>query len=168
MRDAAADRLDLSIVILTYNRRDCLRELLDGLLARRAEWWAAGRGSADPVAAACLALEQLLGVREADPVAEDLLDSPAFLADCREYLALVARNGAAGLKGDVERAGDRAGHAVEHAAVKYDPTTLRHTVECNLDALRILGLHPAVEQRRLVMTPGAAAENRIAELLAAY
>ncbi len=81
-----------------------LRELLDGLLARRAEWWAAGRGSADPVAAACLALEQLLGVREADPVAEDLLDSPAFLADCREYLALVARNGAAGLKGDVERA----------------------------------------------------------------
>ena len=47
------------------------------------------------------------------------------------------------------------------------PNTLRHTVECNLDALRILGLHPAVEQRRLVMTPGAAAENRIAELLAA-
>jgi ATP-dependent helicase/nuclease subunit A len=82
-----------------------LRELLDGLLARRAEWWAAGRGSADPVAAACLALEQLLGVGEADPVAESLLGSPAFLAELREYQVLVARNGAAGLKGDVARAG---------------------------------------------------------------
>jgi ATP-dependent helicase/nuclease subunit A len=82
-----------------------LRELLEGMLARRAEWWAAGLGEADPVAAACGALEESLGVSEAEDVVAGLFAAPGFATDCREYLALVARNGEAGLKGDVERAG---------------------------------------------------------------
>lgn len=42
---------------------------------------------------------------------------------------------------------------------------LRHTVEKNLDALRVLGLHPAPEARRLVLVPGRAAEARVEALL---
>lgn len=41
----------------------------------------------------------------------------------------------------------------------------RHTVEIHLDALRRLGLQPGFEERRLVFTPGADAENRIRALL---
>lgn len=49
-----------------------------------------------------------------------------------------------------------------------DKTGRRHAVEYNLDALRALGLHPAPEQRRLTLVPGAAAERRIDELAAAH
>jgi ATP-dependent helicase/nuclease subunit A len=72
-----------------------LRELLEGMLARRAEWWAAGLGKADPVAAACKELEDLLGVSEAEDVLAGLFATPGFMAECGEYLALVARNGEA-------------------------------------------------------------------------
>ncbi len=41
----------------------------------------------------------------------------------------------------------------------------RHTVETHLDALRRIGLYPASDQRRLVLVPGAAAEQRIDALL---
>ncbi|MCK9284816.1 MAG: putative lipopolysaccharide heptosyltransferase III [Rhodocyclaceae bacterium] len=44
----------------------------------------------------------------------------------------------------------------------------RHTVERNLDALRVLGLHPAPEQRRLVLVPGAAAAAKVDALLAGH
>ena len=44
-------------------------------------------------------------------------------------------------------------------------TTPRHTVECNLDALRRLGLQPASGDRRLVLVPGAADVARAAALL---
>ena len=81
-----------------------LRGLLDALLARRAEWWAAGQGEADPVAAACAALEARLGVRETDDPAGELLGDAAFRAAIDRYRELVARNGAAGLTSDVERA----------------------------------------------------------------
>jgi len=42
----------------------------------------------------------------------------------------------------------------------------RHTVESNLDALRRIGIQPG-EDRRVQLVPGAAAEQRVAELLAA-
>jgi heptosyltransferase-3 len=41
----------------------------------------------------------------------------------------------------------------------------RHTVETNLDALRRLGLQPTDDDRRLVLVPGPAAEQRVAALL---
>lgn len=44
--------------------------------------------------------------------------------------------------------------------------TPRHTVESNLDALRRLGLHPEEAEKKLVLVPGAAAEQRIRDLLA--
>ena len=43
----------------------------------------------------------------------------------------------------------------------------RHKVEANLDALRRIGVQPGMEERRLQFVPGAAAEARITELLAA-
>ncbi|HWA13854.1 MAG TPA: putative lipopolysaccharide heptosyltransferase III [Burkholderiales bacterium] len=42
----------------------------------------------------------------------------------------------------------------------------RHTVEINLDALRRIGLHPAPEQRRVVLAPGEAARASVERLLA--
>ena len=43
----------------------------------------------------------------------------------------------------------------------------RHKVEANLDALRRLGTQPGLDERRVQFVPGAAAEARIAQLLAA-
>lgn len=43
---------------------------------------------------------------------------------------------------------------------------LRHTVERNLDALRVLGIHPPPAGRKLVLVPGAEAEAKIDALLA--
>ena len=59
------------------------------------------------------------------------------------------------------------GHAFSHfyAPPRGRP---RHTVERNLDALRVLGLHPAPEQRRLLLVPGTAAETKVEGLLAGY
>src|SRR5207249_5196254 len=42
----------------------------------------------------------------------------------------------------------------------------RHTVECNLDALRRLGLQPAAAEKRLVLIPGLEAHARVRALLA--
>lgn len=42
----------------------------------------------------------------------------------------------------------------------------RHTVETNLDALRVLGYEPAPEDRRVVLVPGREAEARIEAWLA--
>ena len=42
----------------------------------------------------------------------------------------------------------------------------RHRVELDLDALRRIGLHPPTSDRRLVLVPGALADQRAAELLA--
>jgi len=81
-----------------------LRGLLDALLARRAEWWAAGQGHVDPVAAACTALEARLGVSEAEDPAATLLADAQFMDGLAEYRGLVARNGAMGLQTDVVRA----------------------------------------------------------------
>jgi len=46
--------------------------------------------------------------------------------------------------------------------------TPRHTVECNLDALRRLGLQPAQDERRLVLVPGVASAARAAALMAQH
>ena len=43
----------------------------------------------------------------------------------------------------------------------------RHKVEANLDALRRIGVQPGMDERRVRFIPGAAAEARIAALLAA-
>jgi len=43
----------------------------------------------------------------------------------------------------------------------------RHKVEANLDALRRIGVQPGMDERRLQFVPGAAAEARVAALLAA-
>jgi ATP-dependent helicase/nuclease subunit A len=82
---------------------DSLRKLLDGFLERRGEWWAAGLGSPDPLEVACRDLERRLGVGEEEDVVAGLLAAPGFLTDCREYGALVALNGAAGLKSEAAR-----------------------------------------------------------------
>jgi heptosyltransferase-3 len=42
---------------------------------------------------------------------------------------------------------------------------LRHTVEKNLDALRVLGIHPVPAARRTLMVPGAEAQARVDVLL---
>jgi heptosyltransferase-3 len=44
----------------------------------------------------------------------------------------------------------------------------RHTVECNLDALRRLGLQPANEDRGLVLVPGERARERVKALLGTH
>lgn len=44
----------------------------------------------------------------------------------------------------------------------------RHTVETNLDALRRIGIQPAVEDKRVTLVPGAAAEARIDALMNEY
>ena len=59
-----------------------LRELLEGLLDRSAEWWTAGLEKADPVAAACEDLECLLGVAEGEDVFAELFAAPGFAAEC--------------------------------------------------------------------------------------
>ena len=43
----------------------------------------------------------------------------------------------------------------------------RHKVETNLDALRRIGVQPGMDERRMQFVPGAAAEARVAQLLAA-
>jgi heptosyltransferase III len=42
----------------------------------------------------------------------------------------------------------------------------RHQVESNLDALRRIGLQPGADERKVSFVPGAAAEARVAQLLA--
>jgi heptosyltransferase-3 len=44
----------------------------------------------------------------------------------------------------------------------------RHQVELNLDALRRIGVQPSPEERRVQFVPGAAAEARVAALLAGH
>ncbi len=43
--------------------------------------------------------------------------------------------------------------------------TRRHTVECNLDALRRIGIQPGEDERRLVLVAGEAAEEKVTALL---
>ena len=44
-------------------------------------------------------------------------------------------------------------------------TTRRHMVECNLDALRRLGIQPAADRRGLVLASGAAESERVSALM---
>ncbi len=44
----------------------------------------------------------------------------------------------------------------------------RHTVETNLDSLRVLGIEPAAVDKRVIIVPGASAEARVADLLARH
>src|SRR5258706_15376037 len=47
------------------------------------------------------------------------------------------------------------------------PNGRRHKVEANLDALRRIGVQPGMDERRTRFVPGAAAQARVAALLAA-
>jgi heptosyltransferase III len=49
-----------------------------------------------------------------------------------------------------------------------DKTGRRHVVEYNLDALRVLDIHPTLEQRKLTLVPGHEAESRATELMAIH
>lgn len=49
----------------------------------------------------------------------------------------------------------------------YIPLALRHAVETNLDALRVIGIHPPSEERGMTLLAGPAAEARVDALLAA-
>lgn len=51
---------------------------------------------------------------------------------------------------------------------KVPARTERHVVEQNLDALRRIGVQPAQADRGLVLVPGAAAERKVAALLAEH
>lgn len=51
---------------------------------------------------------------------------------------------------------------------RLPPRTERHVVEQNLDALRRIGVYPDDADRRLVLVPGAAAERRVASMLAEH
>ena len=59
-------------------------------------------------------------------------------------------------------------NSFSHFFVPSPPGVKRHTVETHLDALRRIGIHPAPEERRLVLVPGDAAERRIDQLLAQH
>jgi heptosyltransferase III len=47
-------------------------------------------------------------------------------------------------------------------------TTFRHTVEQNLDALRRLGIHPAPEDKKLILVPGAEADAKVTALMSSH
>jgi heptosyltransferase III len=46
--------------------------------------------------------------------------------------------------------------------------TFRHTVESNLDALRRIGVHPSITEKKLVLMPGEAAREKVAGLMAQH
>lgn len=131
---------------------DSLRKLLDGFLERRGEWWAAGLGSPDPLEMACHDLERRLGVSEDEEVIAGLFAAPGFLAECREYAALVAINGTAGLKGDVERAG-----LLESVALSLSQGN--NEEEKDFEALRVAFL--TRKNTLLIRKPGNELEKRL-------
>lgn len=45
---------------------------------------------------------------------------------------------------------------------------VRHTVECNLDALRRIGIHPTPDERRVTLVPGTEAESFVERKLAEH
>ena len=49
-----------------------------------------------------------------------------------------------------------------------DKTGTRHAVEYNLDALRALGIQPAIDERKLLLMPGHEAEMRVIALMTAH
>ncbi len=67
--------------------------LLQGFVARRAEWWAWAAGRVDPVADCVAELEALAGVDEAEDVAAGLLAEPELDGLLHEYLELLTLNG---------------------------------------------------------------------------
>ena len=57
-------------------------------------------------------------------------------------------------------------NSFSHFFVASPPGVKRHMVETHLDALRRIGIHPSLEERRLVLVPGEPAERRVDQLLA--
>jgi ATP-dependent helicase/nuclease subunit A len=82
---------------------DSVRGLLTAFLQRRAEWWAWAQGRPDALGDAVAELTRLSGVTEEEDVVGALLAQEDFIAGLREYLPLLAGNGA-GVKDDARRA----------------------------------------------------------------
>ncbi|RTL54442.1 MAG: putative lipopolysaccharide heptosyltransferase III [Rhodocyclaceae bacterium] len=61
----------------------------------------------------------------------------------------------------LRRRGEFWGKSFTHLINYPTNTSLRHTVEKNLDALRRVGIHPLPEERGLTLVPGSAAEQRV-------
>ncbi|MBI5938605.1 MAG: UvrD-helicase domain-containing protein [Betaproteobacteria bacterium] len=80
-----------------------VRQLLEGFVHKRAEWWAWAEGRASPLAEAAAELSTLAGVGEEDDVLAPLLADEIFAAHVRDYLILLAKNGE-GIKKAAERA----------------------------------------------------------------
>jgi heptosyltransferase-3 len=51
--------------------------------------------------------------------------------------------------------------------VGYPATGVRHIVECELDALRRIGIYPKEEQKKLILAPGDVAIEKVNQLLTA-
>jgi ATP-dependent helicase/nuclease subunit A len=84
---------------------DCVRELLLGFVAKRAEWWAWAEGRADPLADSLAEMRARLGVDEIEDILADLFADTALRADLGAFLAPLAANGA-GVAADAARAID--------------------------------------------------------------
>ena len=70
-----------------------VRQLLEGFVHKRAEWWAWAEGRAEPLAEAVTALSEQAGIGEEDDVLTPLVADEIFAAQLREYLQLLAKNG---------------------------------------------------------------------------
>jgi ATP-dependent helicase/nuclease subunit A len=72
------------------------RSLLIGFLHKRAEWWSFVRGAPDPVQFALDRLRAQMPVAPQADVCAELFGDATFIAQLREYTALLARNGTPG------------------------------------------------------------------------
>ncbi len=81
-----------------------VRQLLEGFVQKRAEWWAWAEGRAEPLTEAAAELSALVGVSEEADVLAPLFADEIFAAHLREYLSLLEKN-ATGHKKSGERAG---------------------------------------------------------------
>ncbi|MHB1231042.1 MAG: UvrD-helicase domain-containing protein [Burkholderiales bacterium] len=67
------------------------RSLLQGFIAKRAEWWAFGQGQADPIAFALDQLIDELGVTFDEPVLDPLFADEVFIAALEGFADLLAQ-----------------------------------------------------------------------------
>jgi ATP-dependent helicase/nuclease subunit A len=99
---------------------DSVRKLLFGFLAKRAEWWARG----GTLETSSVELEALSSLDEDTDVIGTLLEDAGFLADLREFLPLLTKNGEA-VKADRTRADALAVAIAELASPPPQPSPLQ-------------------------------------------
>lgn len=81
---------------------DSLHNLLDALLASRAEWWASYPEGEDAIAAACRDLENQLGLREDDDLPAGFFATAGLKGDLAAYFGFLSRE-AEKLKTEAQR-----------------------------------------------------------------